>query len=312
MPRTPLPPGLIASAANYLNRRADGTCMGLDITTFSLDWIKHAFLLLVAVVILFLIVKGASGDAFWMRYQAKDIGLLLDASHAARGDLAIDYPLGPKDAFDYSATRTALLLRQTGHSDWRVRQRYGATNGGPNVVAALLLNPGGLHITKHGDTINLSADAAVLPGCPQPRDAPPRDAVVLKIVGDSPLVPGVKAALAPRKPDQLPQLTLTVELTASTAPPIKLAAEGDPALLDPLVCTLAHELGPFPVETSATTAGKAPAAGKTAAGKTLTAGKTAAGKHTDQALLHLTLPAMPGLNKEKLTAALLKMLEDFP
>jgi len=265
--------------------------MGLDSITFSLDWLKHAFLLLAAVAILFLIVKGASGDAFWLRYQAKDVGLLLDASHAARGDLAIDYPLGPKDAFDYKTTPTALLLRQTRHTDWRVRQRYGATNGGPNVAAALLFNPSGLTIAKHGDTITLSGNEAPPPRCPQPQDAPPRDAVVLKIVGDSPLAPGARAALAHLKPGQRPQLTLTVELTTSTAPPIKLSAEGDPALLDALVCRLAQALNQFPVETSATTTGS---------------------HAKGQGTLHLALPMMPGLNKEKLAAALLTMLEVFP
>ncbi len=274
--------------ANYINRSCMSTFMGLDSFTFSLDWIKHAFLVLTAVLMLFLIVKAASGDAFWMRYQTKDLGLLLDASHGVRGDVTMNYDkLSWRDHFDYNVTPTALLLRQTQHSQWRFRQRYATTLDGPKVEPNLLLDPSGLYLRKNGDTITLTTDATNTTSCPT-LDAPARSAVIIHITGDSPLVTKKVQQLATTK--QPPRLTLSINVMRDPAAKhITLGATGDPRIGDALVCRLAQSLSEFPLETSATSSGAA-----------------------DTLSLTITHPNTPGFTDEKLAAAILKALEVFP
>ncbi len=265
--------------------------MGLDVFTTLWDWLKQGFLFLVGALFLFLVVYGASNDAFFMKYYAKDVGLVLEAAHAARGDVELDYAkLMPGDAYDYNATPTGLLLRDHKHTLWKLRKRYGATLDGPRVTASVLLDPQALVVRRRADNITLGGEDVAPARCPALADRPTRADTLVRILGDSPLITEnvlrVEDVFTPKR-----DAKLTIDVTVRRDPqaPVLVitGAATDVALGDALVCSLAEALAPVDVETEAARAlGQPP-----------------------RVELTVTHPDLPGLDDDKLAGSIIQALD---
>ncbi len=258
--------------------------MGLSTFTFLWDWLRQAFLLLLGALLLLLIVSAADGSPFWMRYAAKDVGLLLEASHIPEGEIRLDYRKLP-GSYDYNATPTGLLLRSHGGREWRVRQRYGTTLDGRRVEQALLKDPERLRIATEGETIHLAGSGLAPPGCPAA--SRPREELLLRIEGEGPLDREPLERLAETFTPSRSPVPVTLALRHDeTAGRILVAAEGrDEKWLAALLCRLAEHLEPLPVETLPPRSG-------------------------EEERLTITHPSLPGFDGDRLAAALAAALSE--
>jgi|GEM_PF-4059363 len=266
--------------------------MGLDVFTTLWDWLKQGFLFLVGALLLFLIVYAANNHDFFMKYYAKDVGLVLEAAHAARGDVELDYAkFMPEDAYDYNATPTGLLLREHKHMRWKFRKRYGSTLEGPRVSPVVLLDPRALVVTKRGNNITLDGEGVAPATCPALPEKPTRADTLVRIQGNSPLLTNaavrVEDAFTPKRATKR---TINITVTRDPQSHFLIIAAGatNPAFGDALICALAEALAPLDVETGAA--------------------RALGGE--ERVELTITHPDVPGLDDDKLTGSIIQALEE--
>jgi len=222
------------------------------------DFLKQSFLFIVGVIVLFLVVSRISSDSFYLQYSAKDQGLMVDALHAARGDVTLPYDkLTPDKAFDYHFTNKYVELRTTRNEppktgekerDWLVRKRYGQdlSTKGINVTDATLLNPQLLIYTLRTTTdgqraITVAETADESTPCQLLGERPRRMETILKVEGASPLITeATRKVETAFRPSASPTNIITFQAVPGDA--LDLSAEGDAQLASVLTCLLSRKL----------------------------------------------------------------------
>ncbi|MBR9692863.1 hypothetical protein GOV07_02920 [Candidatus Woesearchaeota archaeon] len=259
--------------------------MGFDLSTFLWDFIKQGILIFLAAGLLFASVFLVSGDDFFQRYYAKDVGLVLDASHAARGDVTLNYDK-IMHSLDFATTEKSLELKRPNHADWEYRKRIprDLSPQGATLTEDNLSQPAVLTLLREGRDLSLTTAAAIHASCSAPDARPAKVTTRIVIEGVSSLLTREVLDLATSPKEPVETITIKIEQSATLTPATIEAQAVDTTLGDSLICNLAVALTPYEVLTTTSTT-------------------------ADETVLTFTHPPSPGLDEDKLASALIIMLE---
>jgi hypothetical protein len=248
--------------------------MGLDIFSAVWDFLQQSLVFVVGAIILFLVAASADPHPFFMQYFAKDVGLTVEALHAARGTVEMTGSKAmPGLAYDYNITSKAVLLKphvekppedaslkekatttvakslrvsERNAQSWQVRKRYGAdkTIGGITVEELIITNPQLLFFEKRNDgkeTIRVAAGMLAPSECLLNADKVSRLSTRLIIIGDpvlvTPALQSIGEAFHPVKPTL--QITFIVE--KGERPTLRVRGT-EPELGKTFACIMASKL----------------------------------------------------------------------
>lgn len=263
--------------------------MGLDLFDFIWDFLKQSFLFVVAAIVLLLVIASATNNDFFMRYYARQTGLVMETLHVARGDVELNYnKLVSKPAFNYKFEANDVLLQSndtTKPTFWPLRKRYGR-DAVLTVTPTMLLMPASIIFEKQGTTIRATTASSPPATCQALTDKPLRLSTVLTLAGNSPLLtPQLLQLPQQYAPSAVPTTFIDVSVDEdSSAKTIVIATSSD-ALGQALGCLLAQQLG----------------ASLPTASLQLVLTPSATNNHVT---LHLTHPDVVGLDDAKLNQAL--------
>jgi phosphomannomutase len=114
--------------------------------------LQATILALIAIGFLLIVVQSADLEQFYMRYYAKDTGMLIDASHALPGEAAFQYrSIHRNNRFLFNFTEEGVYLAPEQNLSknirWAVRKQYGRQE--PNLLEPrFLVTPRLVDITK--------------------------------------------------------------------------------------------------------------------------------------------------------------------
>lgn len=147
---------------------------------------QAALFALIAIAFILIVVQSTDLSQFYMRYYTKDVGTIVEATHAMKGEAELRYEsIHPSHQYLFNFTGEGVYIAPSQNMSkpiaWRVRQQYGRAIPLP-VTESLLENPSIITIYKEK---NITFDQ------PFPAETCPQAAGAMRRVESALLLEGI-------------------------------------------------------------------------------------------------------------------------